>query len=523
MSQKNYANEQHSSQSSDEKEKVVEGGGEMRKGEEEATLIFLHAHPQADVPELDDVVQFLRQRGLEMSVKTKQDNDKSGLFLRINQEMIPYSGSIERHAELADWILRKLIGAKTIHQKSQLEELIKEEKSILVGFFPFLDTAEAKLFNKFASKTEELHCYVISDNQVIQELKQEDTSIVLYKDEEEEPEVLFMDPVNQGNLERFVHQNNAPLVAEFKQDNARKVLSAGVRLHLLLVSSSADPLHKNRIRMLKLIAKNYRKRILFVHVDAKTDNYPMLTLLGVRKENVPAVYIVNLETGERWLLEGGEPLTVASINNFIQQCTQNKIEANMRTGTVTNSVQEGPVKSLVTSNLADQMKENVYTFILFYVPWSETCEKVSGVWENLAKEFQPFDNITLAKMDVVENELTDSGLSEYPSIGWTSPNTSQLQFYYGKFGESSLRTWITSGGEEEVEEDLVVTDQSRDEEDAVVDIDYTDDRELENLEDVEEEDDARQRIRQMEQHLNAIYAEIKKKNKKESTKLKDEL
>ena len=36
------------------------------------------------------------------------------------------------------------------------------------------------------------------------------------------------------------------------------------------------------------------------------------------------------------------------------------------------------------------------------------------------------------KMDVVENELTDSGLSEYPSIGWTSPNTSQLQFYYGK-------------------------------------------------------------------------------------------
>ena len=30
-----------------------------------------------------------------------------------------------------------------------------------------------------------------------QELKQEDTSIVLYKDEEEEPEVLFMDPVNQ--------------------------------------------------------------------------------------------------------------------------------------------------------------------------------------------------------------------------------------------------------------------------------------------------------------------------------------
>ena len=28
----------------------------------------------------------------------------------------------------------------------------------------------------------------------------------------------------------------------------------------------------------------------------------------------------------------------------------------------------------------------------------ETCEKVSGVWENLAKEFQPFDNITLAKV-----------------------------------------------------------------------------------------------------------------------------
>ena len=38
----------------------------------------------------------------------------------------------------------------------------------------------------------------------------------------------------------------------------------------------------------------------------------------------------------------------------------------------------------------------------------------------------------ILKMDVVENELTDSGLSEYPSIGWTSPNTSQLQFYYGK-------------------------------------------------------------------------------------------
>ena len=143
------------------------------------------------------------------------------------------------------------------------------------------------------------------------------------------------------------------------------------------------------------------------------------------------------------------------------------------------------------------MMKSEYFFLI------ETCEKVSGVWENLAKEFQPFDNITLAKvfsdnqwliriffkrpsqglpclrksvtvifsqtwldqklqlpssqlshstlilslpipsptsiviklilkMDVVENELTDSGLSEYPSIGWTSPNTSQLQFYYGK-------------------------------------------------------------------------------------------
>jgi len=416
---------------------------DIREGNENL-LIFFHGENQ-DISDFQKLREYLRKQKMEIKMSAVQDQQRSGLFLLRGQSLVEYEG-VKTHEYIADWVLRKQ-GAVSINKKSTLKRLIEKERSVLVGFFKTPDSPQAKAFDDFAVNTEDIHCYAVNNLELIKEYRQVDGTVLLMKSFDEK-EMVFMDEINQENLSAFIQKENVPLVVDFSQQNARLAMGSGPRVHFLLVSSSEDSEHFSRIHMMKLIAKNYREEILFVHVDLNIENHSLLSLLSVSGDDVPAMYLVNLETGDRYLARG--EISVTSMNTFIKGYKAKELKKSLRTAKSPEKEgeKEEAVKTLVNLNFGEYIGGDGYLFIMLYTPWSEACKLASQVWKELAQEFKSHQNTTMAKMDVVGNEMLDLSVVDYPTIAWAHPNTKHIHFYEGSLDIKSLRSFIKSGGSE---------------------------------------------------------------------------
>ena len=55
--------------------------------------------------------------------------------------------------------------------------------------------------------------------------------------------------------------------------------------------------------------------------------------------------------------------------------------------------------------------------VMYYTPWSHYCKDLAPIWEKLGESLVGSD-ITVAKMDAIENELAHFEVHEFPTIMW---------------------------------------------------------------------------------------------------------
>jgi len=201
-----------------------------------------------------------------------------------------------------------------------------------------------------------------------------------------------------------VRSNSVPLLDEINGDNFASYVDTGLPLAYIFVDNDED--RETYVTLLQPVAKEFRGKVNFVHIDASKYGGHAANLN--LKEQWPAFGIQKPEEGSKYPFDQSLEITAENIKDFVAKFVAGEVEPSFKSQDIPENNNE-PVKVVV----GKQFDEIVYdkekdVFVEFYAPWCGHCKKLAPTWEELASNIaaNPANaNVVIAKMDATENDL----------------------------------------------------------------------------------------------------------------------
>ena len=74
-------------------------------------------------------------------------------------------------------------------------------------------------------------------------------------------------------------------------------------------------------------------------------------------------------------------------------------------------------------------------------PWSDECKDFAPTWDELAENFRDRDDVIIAKLDAIANEISDlTNVKEFPVIKFYPKNSNSVCYLIIPYS-SSKRSW----------------------------------------------------------------------------------
>ncbi|KAF4577510.1 protein disulfide-isomerase precursor [Pleurotus pulmonarius] len=241
--------------------------------------------------------------------------------------------------------------------------------------------------------------------------------------------------ISAAELGKWLSDISIPLVDELSVENYAKYAKRAKPLaHLFLRRS--DPKTEGHINDLESIARKYRAKVNFVWVDAFLfrDEARRLYL----KDSKWPAFVIQDFPRQQWKypLDQSTDITPESVEDWVQQFLSGELDPVPKSAPIPK-IQDGPVYTLV----GKQFDEIVFddskdVFIEFYTTKCRDCERMKPAWDSLAEKYAPLkDKITIAKMEMKENDLPDSApfwVSGFPTIKF-KPARTRLFVDYNRY------------------------------------------------------------------------------------------
>jgi len=401
-----------------------------------------------------------------------------------NGEASDYNGPREAKG-IVSWLSKKTGPACTeITKEGELKTILEQEQALAVGFFNDLEGEKAKIFKDVASGYDDVKFYLVSNPTVMKEYHQKDGSILVLKTFDEK-EANFADSLTKENLKKFVQRSTTPLVTEFNQENAAKIFSSDIVKHFLMLSSKEDKEHDSRIEDLKVVSKQNRERMIFVHLDVSDEEHSnVLDFFGVKLDQCPTFVIFEMESSGKFLPVGekAKEISASNMGGFVNDYFDGKLQKSVKSAELPADWDALPVKVLVTTNFEAVAKDKAKdVFVEFYAPWCGHCKSLAPIWDQIAEKYADRKDLVIAKVDGTENEVDGAEVEGFPTLIMYKKETNEAVDYTGKRDLESIVKFIETGEQEEAEEEDEPEDEPEDE-----DEDFGDDDE----EDFDEEEDS---------------------------------
>jgi protein disulfide-isomerase A1 len=264
--------------------------------------------------------------------------------------------------------------AKELETVEAVEEFLKENTVVVVGFFTDRESVEAKNFFVTAQSVDDYPFGISGNADVFKKYETEAGKVILFK-QFDEGKAVYDGEFKEGALRNFVQAQAMPLVVDFNHDSAQKIFGGDIKSHLLFFLSKEAGHFEKYAEPAKEIAKNYREKILFVSINAdEEDHQRILEFFGMKKEEVPSMRIIQLQDDMAKFKPDVAEMTPENIDAFVKKFLDGKLKQHLLSQDLPEDWDKTPVKTLVSTNFDSvAMDKSKDVFVEFYAPWCGHC------------------------------------------------------------------------------------------------------------------------------------------------------
>ena len=235
------------------------------------------------------------------------------------------------------------------------------------------------------------------------------------------------EPLTHARMLRFAQAAALPAVLTYAAGQAEEAFfGAPVPLHLLFFHSI--PLKPDVRDALASVGKELKGDAVLATVESDA-NSEMATFFDVAPSGAiatPALLGFSVANGTKFVHKGS--FDAAAILTFARDVVAGKVPIHLRSAP--EVPQSGPIIELVGANFAkvvmDQSKD---VLVHFYSPACGHCKKLAPVMKSVAEAFAGDDEMVVASMDAVANDVPGLDIEGFPTlIIFTKGNKRGLEY-----------------------------------------------------------------------------------------------
>ncbi|XP_027344209.1 protein disulfide isomerase-like 1-6 isoform X2 [Abrus precatorius] len=297
------------------------------------------------------------------------------LLLFVNGTSQPYSGGFTAD-DIVTWA-RKKTGTLVIRIGSvaEAEEFLKKYQTFLIGRF---DKFEGPDYDEFVSAAK-------SDNETqFVEVSKVELAQVLYPDIK--------------GTDRFLG-----------------IVKSEPERYTAYVFANTDDF-KNLLDPLQDVARTFKSKIMFIHVDINDENLakPFLTLFGLEESKNTVVAAFDNGMSSKYLLES-KP-TRSNIEEFCNSLVQGSLSPYFKSQPIPDNT-EASVHVIVGKTFDDEILGSTKNVLLeVFTPWCINCDAISKQVDKLSKHYKGSSTLIFARIDASTNEHPKLQVNDYPTL-----------------------------------------------------------------------------------------------------------
>ncbi|KAK6102526.1 Thioredoxin family protein [Brugia pahangi] len=209
------------------------------------------------------------------------------------------------------------------------------------------------------------------------------------------------------------------LVTEFVKESGSSIFDGNKNTEFaILIESKESEDYDDYMDEFKKAAEKFENKVQFVYINSDIEeNWQIIEFLGLIAEDVPGVLFVGLKKHFKKYKAEMKEITKAEIISFVQSCLDGKAIPFLKSEEIPDDWNKKPVIELVGKNFEEQVFDpKKTTFVFFYAPWCEACQKTMPEIEKLGELYKNKKNLIIAKMNSVNNEVFGLPILDVPTI-----------------------------------------------------------------------------------------------------------
>ncbi|KAF4589934.1 hypothetical protein EYR38_009229 [Pleurotus pulmonarius] len=334
---------------------------------------------------------------------------------------------------IISYMVEQSLPAVSVVTAANHEDFLKAYNQVVVAVAYLASTTEspAAEFSAVAEKHRDRSAYVFGlsvDKEAMSSAGITPPAIVVYRSFDE-PKTMYpslpLSAFSTPGLEEWILNLSIPVIDEIRAENHAIYVSSTKPLAYLFLDPSS-PEKEALIEAIRPIAKKYKPHVNFVWTDAvkfvahakalhlTEVKWPALAICS----HYAASAVQDLGRGQlAYPLDQSKDVTPEAVEDWLHQFINGKLEPSLRSAPIPET-QDEPVFTVVGKQFGEiVLDDSKDVFIEFYTTWCGHCKRLKPVWHSLGEKYAPLkDKVTIAKMELIENELPPSAPFRVPGV-----------------------------------------------------------------------------------------------------------
>jgi protein disulfide-isomerase A1 len=255
-------------------------------------------------------------------------------------------------------------------------------------------------------------------------------------------------------------------VTEFSDKTAPKIFGGDIKKHILAFVAKSDEKFEEYLKDFTEVAKKYKGKVLFVHLDCdKSDNSRILEFFDLKEDQCPTTRMIEMGQQMQKYKAPKESLTQEDVTAFVDGVLGGTLERHIKSEEIPEDNDE-PVFYVVGKHFEEiAFDSEKAVFVEFYAPWCGHCKQLAPTWDKLGEHFKDRDDIIIAKSDATLNEFSKVEVQGFPTLKFfPKGEANEIVDYSGGRDLDSLIAFVENQGKEGAEEEADDDEQEVEEE-----------------------------------------------------------